>query len=56
MEIPEKAFLKLDDRIHIDIDAFGGTEVVPIDRSMRASMLHNGETVPTDEDMSDEGL
>jgi len=56
MEIPEKAFLKLDDRIHVEVDAFGGTEVAPIDRSMRSSLLHNGDTVPSDEDMSDEGL
>jgi polyisoprenoid-binding protein YceI len=31
--IPEEAILKLDDRIHVHIDAFGGTEAEPIDRS-----------------------
>jgi len=28
--IPEDAFLKLDDRIHVDVDAFGGTDVEPL--------------------------
>jgi polyisoprenoid-binding protein YceI len=32
--IPEEVILKLDDRIHVHIDAFGGTGVEPIDRSV----------------------
>jgi polyisoprenoid-binding protein YceI len=31
--IPEEVILKLDDRIHVHIDAFGGTGVEPIDRT-----------------------
>ena len=34
IKIPETAFLKLEDRIHVEVDAFGGTEVEPIDRSL----------------------
>jgi polyisoprenoid-binding protein YceI len=32
--IPEEAILKLDDRIHVHIDAFGGTGVEPMDRTV----------------------
>jgi len=32
--IPKEAILKLDDRIHVHIDAFGGTGVEPIDRTV----------------------
>lgn len=32
--IPEEVILKLDDRIHVHIDAFGGTGVEPIDRTL----------------------
>ena len=32
--IPEEVILKLDDRIHVRIDAFGGTGVEPIDRTV----------------------
>ncbi len=32
--IPEEAILMLDDRIHIEVEAFGGTGVEPIDRTL----------------------
>jgi polyisoprenoid-binding protein YceI len=35
--IPEDVILKLDDRIHVHIDAFGGTGVEPIDRTVVAA-------------------
>ncbi len=34
--IPEDDILMVDDRIHIEIDAFGGTGVQPIDRALAA--------------------
>lgn len=36
--IPDSAFLMLDDRIHIEVQAFAGTGVEPIDRSAPAEM------------------
>jgi len=36
--IPDSAFLKLDDRIHVEINAFGATGVQPIDRNAPVAM------------------
>ncbi|MBU1319761.1 MAG: YceI family protein [candidate division Zixibacteria bacterium] len=38
IKIPDTAFLMLDDRIHVEINAFGATGVQPIDRNAPAAM------------------
>ena len=48
--IPEEVILKLDDRIHISIDAFGGTGVEPMDRTV-AETPSIGE--PVEEESTD---
>ena len=41
--LPETVILKLDDRISISIDAYGGTGVMPIDRTATEVMTEEGE-------------
>lgn len=46
--IGDEAILKLDDRIHLKIDAFGGTGVEPIDRTVVSMPEGEPEETPTE--------